>query len=48
MGEVDWFRYPSVRDNTVNAYGRGLDEYLRFVRTYRARRMGAFLTHSQC
>lgn len=50
MGEIDWFRYPSVRDselgrrwlqiqsdlglasNTVNAYGRGLDEYLRFVR----------------
>jgi integrase/recombinase XerD len=50
MGEVDWFRYPLVRDsdcgrrwlqiqndlglakNTVEAYGRGLDEYLRFVR----------------
>jgi len=50
MGEVDWFRYPLVRDsdcgrrwlqiqsdlglakNTVEAYGRGLDEYLRFLR----------------
>jgi hypothetical protein len=50
MGEVDWFRYPFVRDsscgrrwlqiqsdlglakNTVEVYGRGLDEYLRFLR----------------
>ena len=50
MGEVDWFRYPLVRDsdcgrrwlqiqsdlglakNTVEAYARGLDGYLRFLR----------------